>query len=244
MVRILEARDRDDRAEHFAPHDLVALLRAGDHGGLVEEAATAARLAAGRHLDVPLTRGAVDEAGDARALLGADQRPHLHARRMLPPRLDAAGGGGEVGDQLVVYLRAGVYAARGRAVLAGVVEAKGAHAADHRLDVGVVEDDDRRLAAELEVRALVPPLARPRIFSPVATSPVSEIIATCGCATSGAPTVWPRPATTLTTPGGNSSASSVASFSAVSGVCSAGLSTQVLPAASAGASFHAAIISG
>ena len=48
----------------------------------------------------------------------------------------------------------------------------------------------------------------------------------------------------FTTPGGNSSAQMVASLSAVSGVCSEGLSTTVLPAASAGASFHAAIISG
>ena len=65
-----------------------------------------------------------------------------------------------------------------------------------------------------------------------------------GCATSGAPTLCPRPQITFTTPGGNSSASSVASFRALSGVCSEGLSTTVLPPASAGASFHAAIISG
>ena len=49
---------------------------------------------------------------------------------------------------------------------------------------------------------------------------------------------------TLTTPGGQTSASSSASRSAVSGVCSEGLSTTVLPAASAGAIFQAAIISG
>ncbi len=54
----------------------------------------------------------------------------------------------------------------------------------------------------------------------------------------------PRPATTFTTPRGSSSASSVASRRVVNGVCSDGLSTTVLPAASAGASFHAAIMSG
>ena len=37
------------------------------------------------------------------------------------------------------------------------------------------------------------------------------------------------------------SASQPASFNMVSGVCSAGFNTQVQPAASAGASFHAAI---
>ncbi len=42
----------------------------------------------------------------------------------------------------------------------------------------------------------------------------------------------------------NDVATCFASSSAVSGVCSAGLSTQVQPAASAGASFHAAISNG
>ena len=50
---------------------------------------------------------------------------------------------------------------------------------------------------------------------------------------------------TLTTPGGSSASSQIsASSSAVSGVVSAGLSTAVLPQASAGASFQAAISSG
>ncbi len=55
----------------------------------------------------------------------------------------------------------------------------------------------------------------------------------------------PGPTTTLTTPSGSpASAASSAKRSAVSGVSSAGFSTTVLPAASAGASFHAAIVSG
>ena len=55
----------------------------------------------------------------------------------------------------------------------------------------------------------------------------------------------PGPATTLTTPSGRPASSAIrAKRSAVSGVSSAGLSTTVLPAASAGASFQAAIVSG
>ena len=55
----------------------------------------------------------------------------------------------------------------------------------------------------------------------------------------------PSPVTMLTTPGGSSASWQIsASSSAVSGVVSAGLSTAVLPHASAGASFHAAISSG
>ena len=63
------------------------------------------------------------------------------------------------------------------------------------------------------------------------------------------PSAWPasspNPGTTLRTPSGTpASAASSASASALSGDCSAGLSTTELPAASAGASFHAVMISG
>ena len=55
----------------------------------------------------------------------------------------------------------------------------------------------------------------------------------------------PGPATTLSTPSGSPASSAIrSSSSAVSGVSSAGLSTTVLPAASAGATFHEAITSG
>ncbi len=49
---------------------------------------------------------------------------------------------------------------------------------------------------------------------------------------------------TLNTPGGKMSEASSASLSAVRGVISAGLMTDVLPAASAGPIFQIAIISG
>ena len=55
----------------------------------------------------------------------------------------------------------------------------------------------------------------------------------------------PGPTTTLITPSGMpASSASSAKRSAESGVSSAGFSTTVLPAASAGPSFHAAIASG
>ena len=81
-------------------------------------------------------------------------------------------------------------------------------------------------------------------FLPVAMSPVREIIATLGWLISVLPTLSPLPTTTFTTPSGKMSAINRASFSMVRGVCSDGLMTTVLPPASAGASFHAAIISG
>ena len=65
--------------------------------------------------------------------------------------------------------------------------------------------------------------------------------ATLGWATRGPPTSAPKPVTTLTTPGGNpASANSSANSSMDADVCSDGLTTTVLPAARAGASFHEA----
>ena len=79
---------------------------------------------------------------------------------------------------------------------------------------------------------------------PVATSPVSDTSATRRSVTSDAPAVSPWPHTTLNTPGGKRSSVHSASFRALSGVSSDGLSTTVLPAASAGPTFQAAIMNG
>ncbi len=79
---------------------------------------------------------------------------------------------------------------------------------------------------------------------PVVTSPVSDTIRTRGWVTREAPACSPSPVTTLKTPGGRMSVASSASFSAVRGVSSEGLSTTVLPAARAGPIFQPAIIIG
>ena len=82
------------------------------------------------------------------------------------------------------------------------------------------------------------------IALPTSVEPVNAILSTSPCSTSAWPIAGP-PARMLTTPGGRShSAMICASVSAVSGVVSAGLSTTVLPVASAGAIFQAAISSG
>ena len=78
---------------------------------------------------------------------------------------------------------------------------------------------------------------------PARTEPVIETIRGVGCATSARP-VSRSPTTTLSTPGGRNSAAISASMMVVTGVVSEGLSTTVLPAAIAGASFQTAIISG
>ncbi len=88
------------------------------------------------------------------------------------------------------------------------------------------------------------PAVASRMMRPTSVEPVKAILSTSGWPTSAAP-VRPSPVRMLTTPGGSpTSWHSSAKASAVSGVNSAGLSTTVLPQASAGATFQASISSG
>jgi len=79
----------------------------------------------------------------------------------------------------------------------------------------------------------------------VGTEPVKASRSMPGCAVRAAPASRPEPCTTLKTPGGTpASAMMSASRLAVSGAHSGGLSTTVLPAASAGPIRQVASISG
>ena len=71
---------------------------------------------------------------------------------------------------------------------------------------------------------------------PVAVDPVNETMSTRGSLDSSAPTPWSLEVTMLTTPAGKSVCSAISSPSTAAhhGVSGAGLSTRVLPAASAG----------
>lgn len=79
---------------------------------------------------------------------------------------------------------------------------------------------------------------------PVLVSPVKATFAMRGLLASGLPASTPKPLTTLSTPSGSRSWMSSVHSRMLEGVCSAGLRTTQLPAASAGASFQAAIRSG
>ena len=95
------------------------------------------------------------------------------------------------------------------------------------------------------VTRLIVSAARAAIRRPTDVEPVNATLATSGCSTMRSPTTRPLPTTTLKTPSGTPAATTIFSSStAVSGVSSAGLSTIVLPAASAGPTFHEAIASG
>ena len=78
---------------------------------------------------------------------------------------------------------------------------------------------------------------------PARTLPVIDTICGILLATSAAP-LSRSPSTTLNTPSGRNSAISSAIHTVLAGVVSDGFSTIVLPAASAGAHFHTAIIAG
>ncbi len=82
------------------------------------------------------------------------------------------------------------------------------------------------------------------ISLPTEVEPVKAILSPPGCFTNAAPVSGP-PVTIFSTPGGRpASSANSPKRSAVSGVCSAGLSTTVLPQASAGPSFQLASSSG
>ena len=75
---------------------------------------------------------------------------------------------------------------------------------------------------------------------PTSVDPVKATLSTPGCLTRASPAVSPKPGTMLMTPAGNpASMASSPIRRAESGVCSAGLSTTVQPAASAGPHFQA-----
>ena len=82
------------------------------------------------------------------------------------------------------------------------------------------------------------------ISRPVTVSPVNETFAIRLFEASALPISAPGPFTMFSTPGGTIPPITSASFRIDHGVGLAGLSTVQLPAASAGAIFHAAISSG
>ncbi len=82
------------------------------------------------------------------------------------------------------------------------------------------------------------------ISRPVTVSPVKPILAIRLLDAKALPISAPGPLTTLITPGGTTGANTSISLKIDHGVGLAGLITEQLPAASAGASFHTAINSG
>ncbi len=121
--------------------------------GLTKKPRSPMRLAAGH--DGRARRQPIEEAEHALALLGRDDRPHVHVvavgRVGGLHRLDHVLGRAQ---HVVVHALADEDPRRRRAVLAGVPVAADLDRLGDRRRVGVVEHDHRRLAAELQVHAL------------------------------------------------------------------------------------------
>src|SRR5829696_152271 len=156
LVLLGEPLHGDDRPEDLVLHHLVVLGEAGHDGGLVEVAAGQVPLdpvAAGR--DLRVLRRPLEEAHHPVELVLVVQGAEEHVLVVGEPGLGAVLRLlGERGHEVVVDAGTGEHPGGGGAVLAGVEVAGHRDGLGGRLEVGVVEDDDRRLAAELEVHLL------------------------------------------------------------------------------------------
>ena len=148
----LNLLDRDDWPEYLVGHDLVALLQAGNHRRLIEIAAITDAVPACEQLR--MVGQPVDEAADPRELVRVVDRA---VRRIdIGRRADdcAAGLLCQCSDEVAIDARCREHSRRSCAVLAGVEVAGHRNALGGLFEVRVIEDDDGRLAPELEVHAL------------------------------------------------------------------------------------------
>ena len=143
----------DDRPEHLLLHDLRRLVHPDHHRGLVEEPGAGARGAPDGDLGTGID-GPIHESRHPGQLAIRHQGTHLGVLVGGIAGDHRARGIGEPGHKIVVHPGAGDHPTRRGAVLAGVVEAVVPQIGHHRFDVGIVEDDHRGLAAQLEVNPL------------------------------------------------------------------------------------------
>ena len=179
MILVGETLHGDDRPEDLSLHDLGLLVYVGDDGGLVIRARSRDLLTACEYLG-PGVLGPVDEAFHAFALASRDQGPDFDLGVGDVAHSDRLDRGHEPREQVVVDPRTGNHAARRGAVLARVGVAGELQGLDESFHVGVVEDDYRRLAAELEVGALDGLGAGGGDELAVAVSPVTDTRRTAG----------------------------------------------------------------
>src|SRR5919204_5970913 len=149
LILGLEANQRRDGAERFLVGDDHVRRDVRDHGRLEEEAAALVAFAAQDDL-----RAFAERVGDVLLdLLYAvlvDKRPDHHAGLGAGADLEAADLLGELGGEGVVDAVLHVNAVRADAGLAGVAILRCQRAVHGSIQIGVVEHDERGVAAELE----------------------------------------------------------------------------------------------
>src|SRR5680860_1526175 len=149
---VAERLHGDHRAEDLLLDHLVALFEPGDDGRLEEVAGKVGLGAAGDHLGV--AGPALEEALDPLALALRVERPQGRVGGERVAENEALGFADQAVDDIVVDPFRGQHPGRRGAVLAAVVVAGAGDRLDRGLHLDIVEDDDRGLAAELEVDAL------------------------------------------------------------------------------------------
>jgi hypothetical protein len=119
------------------------------------------------------------------------------------------------------------------------------HGNRHRASqIGVIDDDERILAAHLELDARTGGHAAAATDGPTSCEPVN-VTASRRRASERRPSTDPGPRTRFSTPGGRPARCTMSAIAhGDAGTSSAGLNTTVLPHASAGAIFQAGIASG
>ena len=151
LVLVAELLHGDDRAEHLVLDDLVVLVQPATTLGSKKKPRSPTRLPAGAHLGV--AGQPLDEPADPGQLVGVVQRPEVRVLPSGPPVCSRACST-RAAARSSCDARAGQHPGRGGAVLAGVEVPGDRDRLGGLADVGVVEHDDRRLAAQLEVDPL------------------------------------------------------------------------------------------
>ena len=124
----------------------------GEHGRVVEVAGAVARMAADEHAGAAADR-VLDELGDLVALGVVDQRPDLDAVLGAAADLHRAHPLGELLGELLGDGAGDMEAVGGGARLADVAHLRDQRALHRGVDVGVLEHEERRVAAELHRQA-------------------------------------------------------------------------------------------
>ena len=140
-------REHRDRAERLLVHDLGFVGHVGEQGRLEEEAAVAA-FAAGEHARA-LGLGVLDQRVDRVRAAAVGERAHLGVGFEAVADLHLGGALGEALEEGVVDAALDVEARRRDADLAGVPELLRHDHVERLFEVAIVEDQHRRVAAEL-----------------------------------------------------------------------------------------------
>ena len=188
--------------------------------------------------------GALDQTGHLVAVLGADQRAEFGVLGILEAGLEAGDGRAQALDEAVIDTRLHIQAAGRRAVLAGVVEAERANAIDGGVDIGIIEHQHRRLAAQLHVHTFHTASGSANDVRAGGNGAGQRHHAHFGVGDQRVADRLPTAEQDIEHAGWQQVLASSPRRRAVSGVSSEGLMTTVLPAARAGAIFHASIING